>query len=54
MGDVESSFNLRVGMAGMGKNEIKTPREQFPNLVMDFFGPKQPWVRRLVVTGDSN
>lgn len=26
---VEQSFHLRVGMAGVGENEIRTPREWF-------------------------
>lgn len=34
-------------MAGMGENEIKTPKEQFPNLVQDFLAKSNPrWEAR--------
>ena len=51
---LSQSFDLKVGIAGMGENEIKTPREWFPNLVNGFFGQKQPQDRRLVLKGKRN
>lgn len=54
MRGVVSSSYLKVRMAGMGENEMKTPREWFPNLVKGFFGPKSPWIMRQVLTGKSN